>query len=524
VTLTRGLIRRHTYRDSVEMMRLASRIEALPGVLRAAALMATPANVALMRESGLGFDGLDGAAPDDLVLALASADASTADAALARAAELLTDQPSADGGAAADAAELAAQGAAAPASLETALRSTPGANLVLVSTPGAYASAEALKALKRGCHVFLFSDNVPLAEEIALKRLARERRLLVMGPDCGTAIVNGAPLGFANVVRRGRIGLAAASGTGLQQVTALIDRLGEGVSQAIGVGGRDLSEPVGGAMMRSALEMLAADPGTDVIVLISKPPAPGVAERVLAAAAEAGKPVVACFVGGREGREGRLHLVATLADGAVHAVALARGDDPAAVGAALAVPSSVLEQAARATQRRGPGQRFVRGLFAGGTFCYEAQGLLAERLGPVAHVEEGWPGDLSGHAVVDLGGDAFTVGRPHPMIDPRLRVEWIAATAEDAGVAVLLLDVVLGHGAHVDPAGTLAPAVAEAIRVASAGGRALAVVASVCGTAADPQGLDAQEEALRSVGALVAPSNAAAARLAGLIASSEVNR
>src|SRR5262249_17083787 len=197
VTLARGLIRRHTYRDSVEMMRLASQIEALPGVARAAALMATPANLALMRESGLGFEGLDGAAPDDLALALAADDAPRAGEALAGAAALLADQPSAGAGSAAT--------RPAPTSLDAALREAPDTNLVLVSTPGRYAGAEALKALKRGCHVFLFSDNVPLAEEVELKRLARERRRLVMGPDCGTAILNGVPLGVANVVRPGPI-------------------------------------------------------------------------------------------------------------------------------------------------------------------------------------------------------------------------------------------------------------------------------------------------------------------------------
>jgi succinyl-CoA synthetase alpha subunit len=507
-SLARGLIHRHTYRDSVEMMRLASQVEALPGVARAAALMATPANLALLAEAGLAFDGLDGAAPDDLVVALVAADAPGAEAALARATALLAEQPSQGDGLVA---------APAPPSLELALRDAPETSLVLISTPGPYAGAEALKALKRGCHVFLFSDNVPLAEEVALKRLARERGRLVMGPDCGTAIVDGVPLGFANVVRPGRIGLVAASGTGLQQVTTLIDRLGAGVSQAIGVGGRDLSEAVGGAMMLAALEMLAADPGTDLIVLISKPPAPTVGERVLAAARGCGKPVVACFVGGREARHGSVTTVRTLADGAAQAVALAGGLRLEEIAAALAVAPAVLAEAGRAARALAPSQVAVRGLFAGGTFCYEAQVLLEERLGPVAHVEEGRPADLSGHAVVDLGGDAFTLGRPHPMIDPRLRNEWLIATAADPSAAVLLVDVVLGHGAHPDPGGALAAAIREARRRAAAAGRELAVVASVCGTASDPQPLAGQEQALRAAGALLAPSNAAAAGLAASV-------
>jgi succinyl-CoA synthetase alpha subunit len=364
-----------------------------------------------------------------------------------------------------------------------------------------------LKALKRGLHVFLFSDNVSVEDEIQLKTLAVKKRLLVMGPDCGTAIVDGVPLGFANAVARGTVGLVGASGTGLQQVTCLIDRFGAGVSQAIGVGGRDLDERVGGTMMLAALELLAADPGTSVIVLLSKPPAPTVAERVLARARAAGKPVVVNFLGSDSSlvrRAGAIPAV-TLEDAARAAVALARGDAPVEADDGSKDMASVARgEAAKLAE----GQRTVRGLYSGGSLAYEAKVVLNLELGDAAKQ----------HTVIDLGDDEYTVGRPHPMIDPRLRNEHVIAIGSDEEAAVLLLDVVIGYASHPDPAGALAPAIAEARATATRAGRYLAVVASVCGTDRDAQGLAAQESTLLAAGVLVQSSNARAARRAALIA------
>ena len=492
--VTRCLVRPDTYRDSVVLMRVAAELEQIPGVVRAALMMATPANRALLAEAGL----LDGdavvAGPGDLVIAVTAADASVAGDALASAARFL------DRSAAASAAETVR----APRTIAEAA-ALVGANLAMISTPGAYATAEALKALKRGLSVFLFSDNVPIEDEIELKRLAAGKRLLMMGPDCGTAIVDGIPLGFANAVRRGRIGLAGASGTGLQQVSCLVDRLGEGLSQVIGVGSRDLDERVGGVMMRAAIERLAADPATAVIVLVSKPPAATVAREVLALARASGKPLVVSFVGAPPApiEAAGAFAAATLADAARLAVALARGAPTA--GPPPAAGDPFLAGARAGAGRLAASQRHVRGLYSGGTLCQEAKLILAA-------------GDAAGagHTVIDLGGDAFTVGRPHPMIDFRLRNEHIAAAAADPTTAVILLDVVLGYGAHPDPAGALLPAI-DAARGRS-GGRAVVCVASVCGTAGDPQNLGRQEAALSAAGVILAPSNAEAARLAARLA------
>ncbi len=499
---------RNFYRDSVALMQLSSRLGALPGVKQASAVMASPNNVSLLREAGLLSGAVDAGPNDLLVVVMGDSDRAVA-AGLAEAQAALDEKPAAE------------QGEARrepPRSIEMGLEAMPDANMVLISTPGEYAAAEATKALRLGLNVMMFSDNVPLASEIELKRYAREHELVVMGPDCGTAILGGVPLGFANVVTRGAVGAVAASGTGLQQVTCLVDRLGQGISHAFGTGGHDLHRDVGGITMLQALDALAADKGTKVIVLISKPPAREVADRVLERARAAKKPVVVCFLGADPktivGRN--LHVAATLEDAAHAAAALARGKEPQA---ARTVAKIRLPRLAR-------GQRFVRGLYSGGTFCYEAALLLGATLEPVytntpvgkaLAIEDVWKSEA--HCCIDLGDDVFTRGRPHPMIDHRLRNERIAKEAADPATAVILLDVVLGYASHTDPAGEIAPAVIAAKARARKAGRNLAVVGFVCGTERDPQGLARQEATLAEAGMILTQSNAQAVRLAARIAA-----
>jgi FdrA protein len=494
----RGAIHRNSYRDSVELMGIAAALEQLPGVTRAGLVMATAANLGVLAEAGLSEAASEGPGPNDLVVAVSADDAAAADAALARAATLL---------AAGTGSSDTTVGTPAAQTISEALATLPDANLALVSTPGTYATAEALKAIKHGLNVFLFSDNVSIEDEIELKTLAGERDLLVMGPDCGTAIIGGVPLGFANAVRRGPIGLAAASGTGLQQVSTLIHRFGSGISHAIGTGGRDLEERVGGRTMLAAISRLMDDPATTVVVLISKPPSPLVAARILDAIRGAPKPVVVNFLGGDPlaVRAVGARPAATFEAAARLAVALARGDGTDATDT---IPDPRLETLGRdAAARLSYGQRAIRGLFSGGSLAGEAKLILKSILGPDRH-----------DTILDLGDDEYTVGRPHPMIDPRLRNEQILATAEDPAVAVLLLDVVLGFGSHPDPAGAMAPAIADAMALATSSGRHLLVVASVCGTDDDPQRLDRQERILAQTGVMLESSNARAAALAASIA------
>ena len=372
----------------------------------------------------------------------------------------------------------------------------------------------------------IFSDNVPVEEEMALKQLAKETGRLLMGPDCGTAIVNGIPLGFANVVARGDIGVIAASGTGLQQVTCLVDKLGCGISQAFGTGGRDLSAAVGGLTMLKGLKILASEENTRVITLISKPPAPRVAKKILSAAANCGKPVVVNFLGAKAElpQQGNIFQVETLEQAAHMAVALSSGMETTNE----ALPRHCVEgpEIARIVANLSETQKFVRGLYSGGTFCYEALLLLEHDIGPVnslspqkskQKLKDIW--SSTGNTVLDLGDDLFTRGRPHPMIDHRLRHDRILQEARDGETAVILLDVVIGYGSHGNPADEVAVSIAAARETEKRGGVAPIFVTFVCGAKGDPQNLARQEEILRNAGAIVVESNAQAVRLASDILS-----
>ncbi len=499
---TKVEVRPGAYYDSVVLMQLQRALAALPKVIESGVVMGTPANKDLLAQSDLLVPAAAAARPDDLVIVVRAEDSDAAAAALAQVNDLLTRR------------RTATSQEYRPQSLDTAVRQLPDAAWVLISVAGRYAAGVARQALALGKHVFLFSDNVTVEDEIALKQQAAAQGLLVMGPDCGTALIGGFGLGFANKVRSGPIGLAAAAGTGLQQVSARIHQLGGGVSHGIGTGGRDLSEKVGAATFRQAIDLLSRDPQTSVIVLISKPPAPAVAQEVLQQARRAGKPVVVAFVGRPPiaTQIEQLYFAAGLDHAAELAVRLA---------AATPAPAATTSDAAGPF---APGQRYLRGLFSGGTLAYEAQHILKDYIPLVwanapldkAHKLPN-PHLSQEHTIVDLGEDEFTVGRLHPMMDNDLRIRRLLQEAADPATAVILLDVVLGFGAHPDPASELGPAIGKAHAIAAQAGRRLAVAVVVTGTDADPQGLDGQIEQLRRAGAWVTTSNEAATRYAGQI-------
>jgi FdrA protein len=454
-SLVLNRVERGRYLDSVTLMRLSRRLAALPGVEGAALMIGSPSNKGLLRDAGLLAAEGEEAGANDIVIAVRSADERSARDALAAAFPLV------------EAKEHTLRLSQAK-SLRGALDLLPGANFALISVPGEFAADEARRALGAGLHALVFSSGVSLEEERALKLLAKEKGLLLMGPDCGTALIAGVPIAFANVVPRGDVGIVAASGTGLQELACLIARLGGGVSHGIGVGGRDLDERVGALGTLAALDALENDPGTSTIVLVSKPPAARVAEQVLARLAKSSKPTVVCFLG-----LDKPGLARTLREAA-----------EMAVGKALAAESF--------EPRKVEGR--VQALYCGGTLCSEAE-LVFRRRG------------AQGHRFIDLGDDRYTRGRPHPMIDPEIRNEHVAAALADASVGVILTDVVLGYGSHPDPAGILARM--------ELGGKT--VVASVTGTEGDPQVRSRQVARLREAGVLVAPSNAHAAEWAAAL-------
>ncbi len=499
-------VRRGAYHDSVTLLRVSQSAAATPGITAAQVAMATPLNTELA--SGLGFAVPDGAGPNDLLIALAGDTDAAVTAALAAVEVALAARSAPASG--------SSGRAAAPRTVRTACGATPDAPLVLLSVPGPAVLGEALDAIGAGRHVMVFSDNVPIEDEVTLKDAAADAGLLMMGPDCGTAVIGGVGLGFANVLTATggpRVGVVAASGTGAQQLTCLLDDAGVAVSQVIGVGGRDLSAEVGGRSAVTALRVLAADPGTDHIVLISKPPDPVVADAVRALAASLTTPVSFLLMGA-----GQPDISSAVID-------LAFTLDTTPPRWRRWLPTS-------AARPRRPGA--LRGLYSGGTLADEAMVVAGAVLGdirsniplrPDLALPTPGPGHRQpaltglGHVIVDLGDDEFTAGRAHPMIDPSVRLALLEKQAADPDVAVVLLDVVLGHAADPDPAGRLSPAIAGAIAAADGAGRSLAVVVGLCATGADPQDREAQAVALAAAGASVFASNAEAARFAAELAA-----
>ena len=507
-----NVVRKNNYYDSVTLMLISKKLrQVVEGLDDVSVMMGTPANHVILKEAGLlGAEG-ETAGPNDLILAFRAPEDVDVDAVVAQIDEQMAKKTASTGG---------QQETVIHSTLE-AYQEVPDSNLAVISVPGEYAAIEAERALNHGRNVFLFSDNVSVEEEAALKKLGDEKGLLVMGPDCGTAIINGVGIGFANKVQPGEVGLISASGTGLQEVTSLLDGMGVGVSQAIGTGGRDLKEAIGAATMLQALDMLFADEATKVITLISKPPAKSVVEKVLQKLRETQKKVVLCFIGAHmEQVPANVTVAVSLEDAACKTAALC--------GHATDILAGEEKMEGKAEQlacRLNKQQHYVRALYTGGTLCYEAQLLLGEKFDDVysniAMKPELKTQDVvvrGHHTAIDLGDDHFTMGRPHPMIDGSLRDEYILAAARDPETAVLLLDVVLGYGAAADPAGELVPVLAEAQQLAEAQGNQLAIIAYVCGTNLDPQDKAGQIAKLRGAGAVVTATNAQAVRMARMIA------
>jgi succinyl-CoA synthetase alpha subunit len=513
------LIKTSEYHDSVSLMLVARELSKLEGVSDAAVVMGTDANKSILSDAGLLSEEAQAASPNDLVIAVTAFSEPAADAALQKADVLLKQKASS-----AQTSEFR------PKTIRGALSINPAANVAVISVAGRYATDEAWEALSRGLHVLLFSDNVSLEDEIALKKYAREQGLLLMGPGAGTTILNGVALGFANVLPRGNVGIVSAAGTGLQEVSTLLARHGVGISQGIGTGGRDLKKEVGGIMMLEALKALQEDDATSVIVLISKPPAEEVVRLILDQVAASVKPTVICFLGGDTAALEKIPNVIparTLYECALHAGRLV----PDEVGSVQAFLEAENASLAKRVQDLKTGlnanQYYLRGLFSGGTLCYEAQVIWKEVLDIPVHSNAPLPGGSPlpdstrsrQHTVVDLGEEEFTVGRPHPMIDNDLRIRRILQEARDPEVAVILFDVVIGYGAHPDPASELGKAVEEARRLARGEGRELVFVVSVTGTEEDPQSLSKTISTLERAGVIVCSSNSAAARLTALLVS-----
>jgi len=505
------LIRENAYHDSVTLMIITREAKKIEGVNEVIVGMGTELNKELAGNLNLLTPELGKITPNDFFISLDSVYDNIAKKAFALVDELLSKK------------KVESEDYQ-PSTFESALKYMPDANLVLISLPGKYAAREVKKALLNDKHVMLFSDNVTLEEEIELKKLAKQRGLLMMGPDCGTAIINHVALAFANVIRKGPIGVVGASGTGIQEVTVMIDKLGSGISQAIGTGGRDLKAEVAGIMMIEGIKALQYDPLTEVIVLISKPPDKEVARKVLSILKEGTKPSVVYFIGGDPNMIKEYGSIPglSLEDTAHKAVAITKGvtiED--FTGFTVTEIDKIIQGEANRLNEK---QRYIRGLYTGGTLCDEAMIILSALVGDIYSniplKPEGKLSDINKsyrHSLIDLGDDEFTRGKPHPMIDPYVRQERILSEVKDREVAIILMDFVLGFGSHPDPVGTMIPYIQKARESAAQGGRYICMISSVCGTKTDPQGLIGQEKRLKEEGVIVMPSNAQAVRLAAEI-------
>lgn len=505
-------IRKNTYYDSVTLMIISKEIKKIAGVHEALVGMGTDLNKELAENLGISHDDIRAITPNDFFVSVLADDNVQIEAISAEVERLLSAKKSNS-----DSDYM-------PPTLESALKHEPDSNIVVISVAGEYAAAEAKKALNNDLHVMLFSDNVTVEQERELKELACQKGLLMMGPDCGTAIINNVPLAFANVIKKGHIGIVGASGTGTQEVSVIIDKLGEGVSQVIGTGGRDLKSEIGGLMMLQGIEALKNDPQTKVIVLVSKPPAEEVAEKVLKAIENSPKPVVVDFIGGDRDliEKYGAYACVSLEDAARKAVALLRGEEVKDFEGFDLSDKEIENIVNSEVSKLDKNQKYLRGFYTGGTLTDEAMKLLGKDfdiysnipLSPEFRLED--VRVSKEHTCIDFGDDEFTRGKPHPMIDPVSRVERLMKE-DDEEVAVVLMDFVLGYGSHEDPVGEMLPAIKAAKDRMATKGKYLCVIGSICGTENDPQSLEESQRRLEEAGVIVMPSNAQAVRLTGLI-------
>lgn len=507
--ILKNIVRKNSYYDSATLMLLTSKIGAELGSTKdIAVMMATDMNKEIMDKAGLLINEGRAASPNDVVFAIRAESEEKIDEIRNKIEEELSKKADASKSQENDVEET----------IEKALSDYPDINIAVVSLPGLYAAREVKKLLNADKHVLLFSDNVSIKQEKELKELAVSRGLLMMGPDCGTAVIGGVGLGFSNKINRGNIGIVAASGTGLQEVMCQISNRGGGVSQAIGTGGRDVKETIGGLMLMQGLQLLAEDAKTDVIVIVSKPPASEVVKKAAEYLKKQEKKVVACFIGNRVKIEDAPWTEAeTLEDAARLAVELSGKGD----AQHYSLREELCKKADAQAGRLKAEQKYIRGLYCGGTLAYEAMLMIRKKYGHVASnialtPEEKIDGKTASvkHTVLDLGDDEFTVGKPHPMIEPSLREERLIQEALDLETAVILTDVEIGYGSHENPAKVLADEIAKAKKALEETGRTVIFVASICGSREDFQGYHQQKNILEKEGVLVADSNAKAVELA----------
>ena len=496
--MLKTVVKKGSYQDSVVLMLLTNEISTIEGVKKVSIMMATPANKDIFKQSGLDTEELMNATANDMVVVADIDDDSLLDTIMEEVEAFLKKQSASSEG---------KKGAESVKSWDKALQKSPDANLAVISIPGAYAALEADRALDEGLNVFMFSDNVTIEDEKALKEKAHAKGLAVMGPDCGTGIIQGVPVAFTNNVAPGSIGIIGASGTGIQELTTIIDRLGEGVTNAIGIGGRDLNAKIGGITMMDMIDAMEDDDAVKVLVIVSKPPSKEVRDKISARLSNFSKPVVTLFVGEKpEYHEENFYHCYTLDEAARLAVSLVRGTE---------IPEATVD-VDESLFYKAEDNKTIKAYYSGGTLANEAAMLIKDAMNCKVPPEdiEGYMLQLDGNVVIDLGDDAYTQGKPHPMIDPAKRIECMQEAVDDESTGVVLLDIMLGYGSHADMAGSLIPTIKELQAKAESAGRRVFFIATVCGTRRDYQGYDDAVNKLKEAGVIVCENNKLACRTA----------
>ncbi|MGI6777062.1 MAG: acyl-CoA synthetase FdrA [Acetivibrionales bacterium] len=515
--MIKTVVRANNYMDSIFLMNASKEVMQVKGVKDAVLIMGTEMNKTVLADFGGLTDEAKSAGTNDLIISLDIEDESLVNEVISCLDRILNKKEKHI-----EKQEFSYQ------SFKKALSAMPEANLAVISVPGEYAAQEAMTALEHNMNVFIFSDNVPLEDEIELKRVGREKGLLVMGPGCGTSVINNISIGLMSKVRRGSIGIVGASGSGIHEIAVLVHRYGFGISQAIGTGGRDLSREIGGSTMLQGIEYLEQDKNTKVIVLVSKPPHPETTKKIIEKIKHCNKPVVVFFLGGdpQQVTDAGAFSAATLEEAAKIAVDLVQGKGIENTDYVCYCKNELAEFAAKEKAKLKPEQKYMRGLFCGGTHSEEAVLLLQDfvpdlhsnlRFGKVNILADSYVS--MGNSLVDMGSEEFTKGKPHPVMDPSILKDRLMMEGSDPEVAVILFDLLFGHGVHKDPVGTIEETLAAIRDKAKAEGRYISMVASLCGTDLDPQDVNSQRKRLEALGVNILPSNCKAAILSGLIVS-----
>jgi len=510
-------VKKNFHRDSVQLLHLSEEAKKIDGIKDAAVVMGTTTNKEILEKLSLLTDEGRAALESDMILAVMADSQSAIDEGIKQIEEMVLKPPVAKG--------------RSFYSVDAALQAVPDANFAIVSIPGEYAREIVLKLLDKGLSVHLFSDHVPPEHELELKQYARDRGLLVMGPGAGTSIIGGKAVAFANVVRKGKIGVVAAAGTGLQEVTVLLSEAGLGVSEALGTGGGDVKAKIGGITTLQSIDALERDPATSTVLVVSKPPDADVKKRILDhLASKTQKQYVTCFVGPESyvvpaNARARIKATKTLHAAVMEAIRATEPSHHTEISKKFSMSQNeLLSLASKISKGLSEKQKYVRGLYTGGTFAYEALVILGRMIGdvysnapldPKLKLVDSYRSTKD--SIVDLGEEEFTVGRAHPMIDPTIRKMRLIDEAKDPEVAVIIMDFMLGYGSHSDPAGAMLGAVSEAKKIAEKDGRALPILAHVCGTEQDPQPLSEQVAKLSNAGIEAFPTNALMAIASALI-------